>query len=79
MLLKDCSIHIFNSSTGIELAELSGHSNWITSCNYSPDGLKVASSSLDQTIRIWDRESKLTLLTLTGYSQIITQCVFFIG
>ncbi|KAK0654006.1 WD40-repeat-containing domain protein [Cercophora samala] len=36
-----------------ELFALKGHQDWPRSCEYSPDGLFLASSSDDSTIRIW--------------------------
>ena len=39
---------------GVEKRTLSGHSNWVTSCSFSPDGASVLSGSHDKTLKIWD-------------------------
>ena len=30
------------------------HSNWIRSVAFSPDGTKIVSGSVDETIKVWD-------------------------
>ena len=36
---------------------LTGHSNWVTSVAYSPDGRHIVSGSNDRTVKIWDAQS----------------------
>ena len=33
---------------------LRGHSNWVTSVAYSPDGIRIISGSADNTVKVWD-------------------------
>ena len=44
------------------------HSDRITSVAFSPDGTKIVSGSLDQTIKVWDADSFKQLETRPGDS-----------
>nr|XP_039267689.1 WD repeat, SAM and U-box domain-containing protein 1-like isoform X1 [Styela clava] len=58
------------------LHELSGHHGPVSQCCFSPDGLKLASSSFDKTVIIWNPVTGEQLLVLDGHSAIAT-CVAF--
>jgi hypothetical protein len=40
-----------------ELRTLRGHTGWVLSVAYSPDGRSIASGSYDNTLKIWDAET----------------------
>lgn len=44
----------------------------ITSTAWSPDGKKLASGSLDKSVRVWDTITGKSLLTLTGHESPVT-------
>jgi eukaryotic-like serine/threonine-protein kinase len=53
------------SFPGLEpLLTLQGHSNAVMNFRFSPDGRRLATISLDQTIKLWDMETGQELLTL---------------
>ena len=43
--------------TGQPLATLEGHTEWVTSASFSPDGSRIVSSSFDLTVRVWNANS----------------------
>src|SRR5438105_1798278 len=48
------------------LATLVGHTGWILSVDFSPDGLALASGSWDHTIRVWDVRSNRATMVLAS-------------
>ena len=54
LALDDLSIVVVDSVTQKVVRQLWGHSNRISSFDFSPDGRWIVSSSLDSTIRTWD-------------------------
>ncbi|KAL4899381.1 hypothetical protein BDW74DRAFT_163568 [Aspergillus multicolor] len=51
-----------------EQQTLEGHSGWVQSVTFSPDGTRLASSSDDQTIKLWDASTGELQQTLEGHS-----------
>ena len=51
----DSAIHCWNSATGQQIGQpWTGHTNGIRSLSLSPNGLILASASLDKTVRLWN-------------------------
>lgn len=53
---------------------LSGHSSWVTSLAFSPDGQLLASGSLDDSIRLWKVAEGEIARVLTGHTKAVN-CV----
>ncbi|KAF7880498.1 uncharacterized protein EAF02_007344 [Botrytis sinoallii] len=53
-----------------------GHSKYVTSVAFSPDGKVVASGSGDKTIRLWDVATGKSLQSLEGHSSRVNSVVF---
>ena len=58
------------------LKNLIGHSGYVYSVAFSPDGTKIISGSMDQTIKIWDANTGQCLKTLKGHSEYIYSVAF---
>ncbi|MEO8956981.1 MAG: serine/threonine-protein kinase [Ktedonobacteraceae bacterium] len=50
---------------------LRGHTNTVTSVNWSPDGTQLASGSRDNTARLWSGASEQSILTYRGHSSTV--------
>ncbi|KAL5504957.1 hypothetical protein ACEPAH_7620 [Sanghuangporus vaninii] len=51
---------------------LEGHTNWVVSLAYSPDGKYIVSGSYDKTVRIWDAATgDLFYEPLTGHTDYV--------
>jgi small GTP-binding protein len=58
-----------NLPDGIQLAKLLvGHEDTILRLSWSSDGVKLASASVDKTIRLWNVEEGRLLRTITGHA-----------
>jgi WD40 repeat protein/uncharacterized caspase-like protein len=53
-----------------------GHSSWVRSVAFAPDGKQVLTGSMDNTARLWDARTGKELRTFTGYSNGV-KCVAF--
>ncbi len=58
-------IWLYNAQTYQELALFTGHTDYVNSVAFSPDGQTLASGSKDRSIRLWDISTGKLLHTLT--------------
>ena len=54
-------VKIWNTANGSEVRTLAGHTDYIWSVRYSPDGRQLLTASSDRSIRIWDSGNGQTL------------------
>ena len=69
-------IWLYDAHTGVELALLTGHTDWVWSVAFSPDGETLASGSLDDTIRLWDARTGEYQQTLEGHTDWVLSVAF---
>jgi hypothetical protein len=55
---------------------LKGHTEWIGSVAYSPDGKALASASGDKTIKLWDAKTGKEMTTLKGHANSVASVAF---
>jgi len=59
----DNTVRLWDAKTGAAVGEpLSGHTSWVNSVAFSPDGQHIMSGSDDNTIRVWEASLR------TGFS-----------
>ncbi|KIW52704.1 hypothetical protein PV05_08328 [Exophiala xenobiotica] len=56
-------ISLYDSTSGEQVANLSGHAAWITSLDWSHTGQYLLSGSLDGKVKVWDVERRTCVAT----------------
>jgi WD40 repeat protein len=53
-----------------------GHTNWVNSAAFSPEGRQVVSASWDKNVRVWDATTGENQLTLIGHTKEVESAAF---
>lgn len=72
----DQEVCLWQVAEGQQLAIYHGHTGWVQSLAFSPDGATLASGSHDHTIRLWDLQTGQCLKTLRGHTGCIQSLAF---
>ena len=69
-------ICLYDAYTGAEVSLLTGHTGWVQSVSFSPEGTTIASGAADNTIRLWDAQTGAPKRTLTGHTSWVDSVSF---
>jgi WD40 repeat protein len=69
-------ITLWDVSTGQCRQALAGHTDFITSLAFSPDGVTLASSSGDRSVRLWELPAGRVRLKVDGLTSTVTALAF---
>ncbi len=72
---SNSSINIWNLNTRNTEKTLYGHTNYVKSLVFSPDGKTLISGSQDNTIKMWDIKTGSLITTLEGHTSTVTSLI----
>jgi WD40 repeat protein/tetratricopeptide (TPR) repeat protein/tRNA A-37 threonylcarbamoyl transferase component Bud32 len=70
------AIKVWDAASGSEVLALTGHVNGAICLAYSPDGLFLASGSVDKTVKVWDATTGKEMHTLRGHAKAVEGVAF---
>jgi len=73
---RDNAVRLWDSQAGTETAILAGHSDWISSLAYSPDGTMLASGGRDANIWFWNVETGTSLRLIEDHQAEVKAMTF---
>jgi WD40 repeat protein/serine/threonine protein kinase len=59
---------VWDAATGRQVLTLQGHEFGVWSMAFSADGRRIATGSMDTTVKVWDAQTGLELRTLKGHT-----------
>ena len=69
-------IWMYDTETDEALDLITGHTHWVISVAFSPDGSLLASGSVDSTVRLWGARTGAELHTMQGHNGSIIDVAF---
>ena len=63
-------------AAGFEIRSFLGHTDWVKSVAFSPDGAQVLTGSDDDTAKLWDASSGLEVRSFEGHTDFVNSVAF---
>ncbi len=76
LAVPHATVKIIALGTGNDLAELTGHFDFVFGTSFSPDGKQLVTAGRDQTIKLWDTKWWREQITIKGHSNSILSTQF---
>ena len=73
---NDGTAKLWDASNGSLLRTFSGHTLYVSSVVFSPDGTNVLTGSGDRTAKLWDASNGSLLRTFSGHTLYVTSVAF---
>jgi WD40 repeat protein/predicted Ser/Thr protein kinase len=73
---NDNTLKLQNVNAGKCLQTMQGHTDWVKSVAFSPDGAYALSGSQDATLKLWDINTGKCLQTMQGHASYVTSVAF---
>jgi len=74
---RDKTIKIWETATGVCVATLLGHDNWVRGLAWHPSGKYIISVSDDKTIKVWDLKQGRAIKTINDAHTHFVSCLDF--
>jgi WD40 repeat protein len=69
-------VKVWVAASGRQTLTLKGHTGYVSSVAFSPDGKRLASASWDETVKVWDLATCQETFTLKGHTGGISSVAF---
>ena len=69
-------VRVFDPADGQQVFTLRGHTANVTAVAFSPDGRRIATSSFDRTVKLWETETGQEVFTLRGHTSGVLGVAF---
>ena len=69
-------MRLWDARSGKLVHTLHGHAHFPMGLAFSPDGTRLASGSMDKTVKVWDVKTGLELVTLRGHDDHVWSVAF---
>lgn len=76
MYSENNPVCIWDTETGEEILSLVGHTAYVSSAAFSPDGKRIVSASADNTVRIWDVETGKEIRKFEKHTDQVNSAAF---
>ena len=75
---QDGTVRLWDVANQTEVVTLEGHTHWVISVSFSPDGVLLASTGgwEDPTVRLWDAATQTEVATLRGHTSEVRSVAF---
>jgi WD40 repeat protein len=64
----DKTVKVWDVHSGREILTLNGHTGYVSSVVYSPDGRHIVSGGWDDVVKVWDARTGQEIRSLLGHT-----------